>query len=134
MPLPDGWSAQLSEDQAFRAGPPGHPVLRIDLRPGQGAALPTAAQLATDLRSSLKRAQLTVTEQISRPDFTLVVYLLMPPSKRDAGLLAEAAGLLGAKRVEGDLFLCATTPGATEEEVDQAAKACEALTVDPVAR
>ena len=129
MPLPDGWSAQLSEDQAFRAGPPGHPVLRIDLRPGQGAALPSSDALASALKGSLRRAQLTLTEQATRSDFALVVYLLTPATRADAGPSSEAPGLVAAKRVGSDLFLCATTPGATEEAVDLAARACEALTL-----
>ena len=39
--------------------------------------------------------------------------------------------LLGAKRMGQDLFLCATLPGATEEEVRQARQACSDIGQPP---
>jgi hypothetical protein len=127
--LPEGWTALLGADQVLRAGPPGHPVLRIEPRSGAGEALPTAEGLADRLRAELTETKLSVISRKTQSDASLLRYSLLPLPKPDGGGVGEAVGLLGAKRVGADLFLCSTLPGARAIEMDQAAEACLGLTL-----
>ncbi len=127
VPLPDGWSAQLAEDRSFRAGPPGHAVLRIDLRPGSAGLIPSADALQKQLKEGLFPERMVLLQQVAERDFAVVVYLIPPPE--DGGAREGVQAMLGAKRIGKDLFLCSTVPGASEPEVEEAAKACRELTV-----
>src|SRR5207253_2417070 len=98
-------------DQSFRAGPPGHAVLRIDLKPGAGASLPTAKELEVEFKKGLGPVRFQLVEAKSEKDSALVTYVLTPVSSKDGGAAAEAAGMIGAKRAGKDLFLCSTVPG-----------------------
>ncbi|MBI3182867.1 MAG: hypothetical protein HYZ28_12085 [Myxococcales bacterium] len=122
VPLPDGWVAQAGPDHSFRAGPKRQAVLRIDLWPGAGAELPRPEALTAWLGSGLERAHLEVVWSRTEEGASLVRYLL---KAGDGGM--EQPAMLGAKRVGADLFLCASFPGASEGEVEEAAEACAKL-------
>ena len=51
------------------------------------------------------------------------------PKLADGGLGPHGPSLLGARRVGEDLFLCATLPGATPEDVRLATEACRDISV-----
>ncbi len=126
VPMPPGWSAQVSQDGSFQFGPPGHPVLRVDLRPGQGAALPSPEALAQSLEESFKGFERSVDQEEGGTDFSLV-RVTLAPKLTDGGVGAEYPALFGARRVQEDLFLCATFPGVTPDEVLQASEACRGI-------
>jgi hypothetical protein len=129
VPLPDGWSAQVGPDGALRAGPPGHAVLRIEPRPGAGADLPTAQDLARALEGALRESKLNVVSTKNETDYSILVYLLTPIGRSDASAAGEAPGMLGAKRIGKDLYGCSSIPGASDDEADQAALSCAGLSV-----
>jgi hypothetical protein len=126
VPLPPGWTAQVAADGSFQAGPLGHPVLRVDIRPGQGAALPSDEALLRSLREPFRDFELSVQQQESSEHLT-VLQVRLAPRLEDGGVGPESSALLGARRAGGDLFLCASLPGASEEEVRLAAEACRAI-------
>lgn len=121
--LPEGWSAQIAADHSFQAGPRGRPVLRIDLRPGAAELFPSEAQLQAALIEQLG-APLSFQSQ-KGPNAHVLRYRFEP----DAGPATHA--LVGAKRVGEDLFLCASLPGASEQELTLAAEACLGLSSGP---
>ncbi|MFZ5471493.1 MAG: hypothetical protein ACOZIN_18875 [Myxococcota bacterium] len=123
VPLPEGWTARVEEDQSFQSGPASRSVLRIDLRPGAGEELPTAEGLKAALVDSLRFAAVSVLEVRDRSQSRLLIY----QASLDGG--APLTAMVGAKRVGRDLFLCASLPGASGREVEKAAQACEALEV-----
>jgi hypothetical protein len=126
VPMPPGWSAQVAPDGSFQFGPPGRPVLRVDLRPGQGAALPSTEALVAQLEKSFQGFERSLDQEEGGEDFSLV-RVTLAPKLADGGVGAEYPALLGARRVEQDLFLCATFPGVTPEDVHQATEACRGI-------
>jgi len=129
VPLADGWSARLGAEQSLTVGPPDRAVLRIDLRPGAAAAKPDSAALARLFLSGLDGgAGALAVKKKDQDGFSWVSFKISLGSggPRGAGAPGEPA-LLGAKVLGDDLFLCATLPGATESEVESAAKACEGI-------
>jgi hypothetical protein len=114
--------ATATSEGALVLGPREHPVLRIDVRPG--AALPTPAALEEALRRDLPNARVTEVDHETREDVTLVV-LSVARHAPEAG--APLLVLLGAKRLGPDLYLCATTAGASPDEVKLAAGACREI-------
>ncbi len=128
VPLPPGWSAQVAADESFQAGPPGKPVLRVDLRPGEGASLPSPEQLTDFLGKPFRDFEVSRDQEEGTRALTLV-RLTIAPRWPDGGVGPEAPALLGAKRVGEDLFLCASLPGATAEEVRLAAEACRDISL-----
>ncbi|WP_044890244.1 hypothetical protein [Myxococcus hansupus] len=128
VPLPDGWSAQVAPDESFQAGPPGRPVLRVDLKRGDGEQMPSADTLADRVRDELKDFELSFDQEESSDRYALV-RITLAPRLEDGGVGQEAPGFFGARRVDGDLFLCASLPGASPEEVRLATEACRAISV-----
>ena len=130
VPMPPGWSAQVAADGSFQFGPPGHPVLRVDLHPGQGAALPSPEALVEQLEKSFAGFERSLDQEEGGADFTLV-RVTLAPKLADGGVGAEYPALLGARRVEKDLFLCSTFPGVTPDDVHQATEACRGIEFQP---
>jgi hypothetical protein len=128
VPLPSGWSAQVAADESFQAGPPGKPVLRVDLRPGEGASLPSPEQLTDFLGKPFRDFEVSKDQEEGTKALTLV-RLTIAPRWPDGGVGPEAPALLGAKRVGEDLFLCASLPGASAEEVRLATEACRDISL-----
>nr|WP_217439465.1 MULTISPECIES: hypothetical protein [unclassified Myxococcus] len=128
VPLPDGWSAQVAPDDSFQAGPPGRPVLRVDLRRGQGEQLPTVDALAERVREESKNFEVSLDQEESKDTYSLL-RVTMAPKLADGGIGLQAPALFGARRVGNDLFLCATLPGASPEDVRLATEACREIEV-----
>jgi len=128
VPLPPGWSAQVGADTSFQAGPPGKPVLRVDLRPGEGASLPSPKQLTAFLGTPFRDFTVSLDQEEGTKALTLV-RLTIAPRWPDGGIGPEAPALLGAKRVGDDLFLCASLPGADAEQVRLATEACRDISL-----
>ncbi len=122
VPLPEGWVATAANEGALLLGPPGHPVLRIDARPG--APLPSPEDLEGELRRALPDARVTEVDHETGNDVALVVLSLARPGQ-EAG--APLVVLLGAKRLGAELYLCASTPDASPDEVKLAAGACREI-------
>ncbi|WP_375769266.1 hypothetical protein NR798_47625 [Archangium gephyra] len=126
VPMPPGWTAQVAQDGSFQFGPPGRPVLRVDLRPGQGSTLPTPEALVQTVEKSFAGFERTLEQQSGGEDFSLV-RVQLTPKLGDGGMGARYPALFGARRVEKDLFLCATFPGVTADEVLLASEACRGI-------
>ncbi|HEY0094421.1 MAG TPA: hypothetical protein VGB96_08865 [Archangium sp.] len=130
VPMPPGWTAQVAPDGSFQFGPPGHPVLRVDLRPGQGKQLPSSEALLDSMAQSFAGFERSIDQEEGGEDFTLV-RVTLAPKLEDGGLGAEYPALFGARRVGKDLFLCATHPGVSTDEVHQATEACRGIELQP---
>ncbi|MBN1204409.1 MAG: hypothetical protein JXB05_05750 [Myxococcaceae bacterium] len=126
VPLPPGWSALVAADGSFQAGPPGVPVLRVDVRRGEGGALPSAEELADSVRERFSQFQVSLEQQEGDEQLSLV-RITLAPKREDGGAGPHATVMLGARRVGEDLFLCATLPGASAEEVRLATEACREI-------
>ncbi|NOK23035.1 hypothetical protein HMI50_39135 [Corallococcus carmarthensis] len=133
VPLPPGWSAQVATDGSFQAGPPGRPALRVDLKPGQGEQMPSSETLADTVRQQMKQFTLSLDQEEDTPSFSLL-RVTMAPALSDGGLGPEAPAFFGARRVGDDLFLCASLPGASTEEVRLATEACRTIQVQAAPR
>ncbi|MCI0569539.1 MAG: hypothetical protein L0Y66_02195 [Myxococcaceae bacterium] len=128
VPMPPGWTASLGPEQSFQAGPPRSPVLRIDRRAHAAASLPTAEELREEFASSLRAARLENVEKEQGEALSLVFFDVVP-TETDGGRGRARPGMLGAKAVGDDLFLCASLAGASAGDVRAAATACRELTV-----
>ncbi len=128
VPLPPGWSALVAADGSFQAGPPGQPVLRVDVRRGEGDRLPSAEALAESVREKFSQFQVSLDQEEGDAQVSLV-RITLAPNLADGGIGPEAPALLGARRVADDLFLCATLPGASAEQVHLATEACRNIQV-----
>jgi hypothetical protein len=126
VPMPPGWTAQVAQDGSFQFGPPGRPVLRVDLRSGQGSTLPAPEVLLQSVEQSFEGFSHTLEQQTGGADFSLV-RVMLTPKLEDGGMGARYPALFGARRVEKDLFLCATFPGVSDDEVLQASDACRGI-------
>jgi hypothetical protein len=133
VPLPSGWSAQVAADGSFQAGPPGRATLRVDLRPGEGSRLPSAETLAHDVRAQLKDFAVSLDQEEGTDTFTWV-HVTLAPKLADGGVGAQAPSFFGARRVSDDLFLCASLPGASGEEVRLGSEACRNIQVQAAPR
>ncbi len=123
VPVPPGWVANVASDDSLQAGPPGRPVLRVDRRRGEGAQLPSPEALADTVREQFSEFALSLDQEEGNEEVALV-RITLAPKLEDGGLGPHGAALLGAKRIAEDLFLCATLPGASPEEVRLATEAC----------
>ena len=130
VPMPPGWTAQVAPDGSFQFGPPGHPVLRVDLRPAQGAQLPSPEALVESMAQSFQGFERSLDQEEEGEDFTLV-RVTLAPKLEDGGVGAEYPALFGARRVGKDLFLCATHPGVSTDEVFRATEACRGIELQP---
>lgn len=133
VPLPPGWSARATAEESLVAGPPGRTVLRIALWSEGARSLPSPQTLAEGFRRRSTGLAVEVVDQQEDAAHALVVLNVRPVS--DAGAGQGWVTLLGATKLGEDLFLCSTTPGATEDEVKASAAACGALSrTDPPKR
>ncbi|HYO59328.1 hypothetical protein [Archangium sp.] len=126
VPMPPGWNAQVAQDGSFQFGPPGRPVLRVDLHPGQGSALPSPDELAQTMAKSFQGFEHSLEQKEGGEGFSLV-RVTLTPRLEDGGMGARYPALFGARRVEKDLFLCATFPEVTADEVNLASEACRGI-------
>jgi hypothetical protein len=133
VPLPTGWSAQPEEDGSLRFGPPHHPVLRVDLRTGEGEALPTGEAL-TALLARAFEGLVRSDEQLEEGADFVLVRMLLAPRLADGGVGEPHPAFFGARRVARDLFLCASLPGVSADEVREAASSCQAIHLQPPPR
>lgn len=133
MPLPQGWSALVAADSSFQAGPPDRPVLRVDFRRGEGDHLPSVEELTRSIREQFSEFQVSLDQEEGDENVTLV-RITVAPKLTDGGLGPHGPALMGARRVGEDLFLCATLPGATGEEVRLATEACRDIQVQAAPR
>ena len=126
--LPEGWRADSVSPRELFAGPAGRPVLRVEAFPGKGGDFPSAAELEAFFTRALPGASVRrVPGGEERADFVAV--RLEVQKLPDGGTGVPRDVLLGARRVEKDLFLCATEPGASDPELDNAQEACRDFTV-----
>ncbi len=133
VPLPPGWSALVAADGSFQAGPPGQPVLRVDVRRGEGEKMPSVEALAGSIRQQFSGFQVSLDQEEGDEQMALV-RLTLAPRLEDGGLGPEGPALLGARRVGDDLFLCATLPGASAEDVRLATEACRDIQAQATAK
>ena len=133
VPLPQGWSALVAADSSFQAGPPGRPVLRVDVRRGEGEKLPSVEELTGSIHQQFSDFQVSLDQEEGDAQVTLV-RITLAPKLTDGGLGPHGPALIGARRVGEDLFLCATLPGASGEEVRLATEACRDIQVQAAPR
>lgn len=130
VPLPPGWTAQPAEDGSLRFGPPHHPVLRVDLRLGEGASLPSAEALTRQLErafAGFSRSDVRVEPH----EDAVLAWVSLTPGLGDGGVGESHPAVFGARRAEQDLFLCASLPGVSEDEVREAGTACRGIHLQP---
>jgi hypothetical protein len=121
--LPEGWRADSVSPRVLLAGPAGRPVLRVEALPGNAAEFPTPADLEASFARALPGAAVRrIPGGEERPDFVAVRLELQ--RLPDGGTGGSRDVLLGARRVGKDLYLCATEPGASDPEMDDAQEAC----------
>lgn len=133
VPLPQGWSAQVAADGSFQAGPPGKPILRVDIRPGEGEKMPNSDTLHQELLKKMPEQAISLDQEEDEPNVALL-RVTLAPKLADGGVGPHAPALFGARRVGNDLFLCATLPGITYEDVRLAAESCRNIEVQPAPR
>ncbi len=133
VPLPPGWSVLVAAEDHFQSGPPGHPVLRVDVRRGEGAKMPSPEALADSVREQFSQFEVSL-DQEEGDDRVALVRITLAPRLGDGGIGPHGPALLGAKRIGDDLFLCATLPGANTEEVRLATEACRDIQVQAAPR
>lgn len=133
VPLPPGWSAQVAADGSFQAGPPGKPVFRVDIRPGEGEQMPSSEKLHEELLKKMPDQAISLDQEEDEPTVALL-RVTLAPKLADGGVGPHAPALFGARRVGADLFLCATLPGVTYEDVRLAAESCRAIEVQAAPR
>ena len=140
VPLPPGWTAQLGPDDSFQAGPAGRAVLRVDIRPRAAEQLVDPEQLADSVAKQFAQptaewkwgfeVSLDQEEGDSRRS---LVRITVAPRLADGGVGPQWPALVGVKRAGEDLFLCATQPDVTAEEVRLATEACRDIEVQAAA-
>ncbi|SEU32042.1 hypothetical protein [Stigmatella erecta] len=133
VPLPPGWSAVVAEDDSLQVGPRGTPVLRVDLRRGEGAARPSSEALAESAREQFSQFEISLDQEEDEENLALL-RLTIAPKLPDGGVGMHAPVMLGAKRVGEDLVLCASLPGASMEDVRLANEACREIQVQSAPR
>lgn len=147
IPMPAGWRARVAADQSFQAGPAGMALMRIDREPGAADALPSPRQLRRRLQDALAPWVLSSVHEESTEVLSLIAFEVGPPEPApastapdsdqgpeeagasDSELMEPEPGVLAAKVVGADLYLCASLPGAGPADVEAIAAACRALTV-----
>jgi hypothetical protein len=123
----------VASDGSFQSGPPGRPVLRVDVRRGEAAKMPSAETLADSVREQFSQFEVSL-DQEEGDDQLALVRITLAPKLGDGGIGPHGPALLGAKRIGEDLFMCATLPGATIEEVQLATEACRDIQVQAAPR
>ncbi len=113
VPLPDGWVANASAGGVLRVGPKGRVVLTLERR---SASLPSLETL----KAAVEAEGGVVVRAGNAVDSTTVRYTKPAP------------GLLTVRTLEnGGLLLCASTPDATQEELDDAEALCGKVRLEP---
>jgi hypothetical protein len=133
VPLPPGWTALVAADGSFQAGPPGRQVLRVDVRRGEGEKMPSVEALTDAIRQQFSEFQVSLDQEKGGEQVALV-RITLAPKLTDGGVGPHGSALLGARRVGEDLFLCATLPGASTDEVRLATEACRDIQVQVAPR
>ena len=123
----------MSADGSVQAGPPGRPVLRMDRKRGQGAQKPSVDELADRVREELKGYEVSLDQEEETEGYTLL-RITLAPKLADGGVGLQTPGFFGARRLGEDLFLCASLPGASPEDVLEATEACRNIEVQPAPR
>lgn len=117
VPLPDGWVAHPGAGGVLQVGPGGHVVMTVEHRPEEHRGLPDAGAVP----SALREEGVMVLGELPLPDGWLLRYQW--PGHEQA--------LLGARQLPTGLLLCASSPGATLDEVKQAAALCTEIGATP---
>ena len=126
--LPEGWRADTVAARVMLAGPVGRPVLRVECFPGRGGEFPSAAELEGSFSRALPGGAVRrIPGGEERADFVAVRLELQ--RLPDGGSGGTRDVFLGARRVGKDLYLCATEPGASDPEMDDAQEGCRDFTV-----
>lgn len=126
VPLPEGWRAELGPEQSLLAGPAGRTILRVDLRPGAAREFPSPDALERAFAAGMPVTRIERERVIDSADFVGLRLDLSPP-ETDGGVVHHHDVFIGAKKIAKDLFLCATTAGSTEAELDLAENSCAEL-------
>ena len=130
VPMPPGWTARIGSDQSFQAGPSGTSLMRIDRHPGAASALPSPETLKEGLVKSLGADGFKTISQEEQDGFSLIAFEVAAAPNVDGGAAsAPQPGVLAAKAVGRDLYLCASQPGAGAADVRAITQACRELTV-----
>jgi hypothetical protein len=103
------------------------------MRRGEGEELPSVEELAGSIRQQFSGFQVSL-DQEEGGEQTALVRVTLAPKLTDGGLGPHGPALLGARRVGDDLFLCATLPGASTEEVLLATEACRDIQMQAAPR
>lgn len=129
VPLPEGWTVRVEQDQSLAFGPPGRKILRVDIRPGAGKNKPTDKKLESAFAGALEYTRAIHLEGETTKDTTIVLLALVPKDSDGGKMEERRLVMLGAKQVGEDLFLCASAPGVTAEEVELATEACRSISI-----
>lgn len=130
VPMPAGWTARIGSDQSFQAGPPGTALMRIDRHPGAASALPSPDQLRNGLEETLGEDAFKTLSKEQTDGLSLISFEVAAGPITDGGeVAAPQPGVLAAKAVGKDLYLCASLPGAGVADVRSIIQACRELTV-----
>jgi len=98
-----------------------------------GSPYSAAEQLADSVREQFSGFEVSLDQEEGDANVSLV-RITLAPKLEDGGIGPHGPALLGAKRMGEDLFLCATLPGASIEEVQLATEACRNIQVQPAPR
>ena len=121
VPLPRGWVAEATEDAQLLVGPRGRPVLSI--RRSTLEELPSTEELRTLFSSQMSDATVETVEESATDTVRLWRFRALGKGGADVW----SSGLLGARKVEEGIYLCASLPGSTNREVTEAAQVCRHL-------
>jgi hypothetical protein len=116
--LPPGWTAEVDTNDALVIGPPGKPVLKI-AHPSDGNELPSSKNLSRVFTQEMEGTRVTTLKSEDRDGGSLWIGRVETPNSWEVAF--------GARRIQGEVFLCATLPGASTQEVRDAARLCESL-------
>jgi hypothetical protein len=116
VPLPDGWVANADTGGVLKVGPKGRVVLTLERR---SAPLPTLEVL----KAAVETEGAVVIRAGNAADSTTVRYAKSAPA------------FLTVRTLEnGALLLCASTPAATQEELELAEALCADVRLEPGVR
>lgn len=123
VPLPPGWVASVESPDVLALGPPGKLVMKIER--SRAEAVPRLAEVRTAFLGELPSARVqTVEEREDGRGFLWRGRLQFPgdrPGREGTSVM------LGARRMGSDVALCSTVYGASDAEVERAARTCEGL-------
>lgn len=124
VPLPPTWLAEAGGPEGpLTAGPPGRPVLRIDRV--VDSPVPSADELKRSFSESSPGAQVREERRLETPRFVGIV-LRRTETSTPPSLL-----FLAAVPTRQGVVMCASLPGAIEQEIKQALAVCQSLEEGP---